>query len=190
MTKHLLPLLCIMILALTACDDADSASNPPFSPAARGRSDQSLPRIDLAGIQSLIEQSKQNRQVLVIDFWATWCLPCVQMFDDLHHRLAELGPDVRLVTITLDADETEAAAVRFLERHQATTDAWLLVPDQDARLKVPETLGQRWKDLVVPAILVYGPDGALAGEFLEGQVDPIVARVGALRTPDARAPSP
>jgi len=175
------------LLSNAATAQTSSATTPAEKVAAPATGEQTavpLPRIDQAGLERLIAESAEQDRVLVIDFWATWCVPCIEMFEPLHKGVKELGPNVRLVSVTLDALETEAAALRFLNRHNAMEDAYLLVPDVDQRLATVEAIGERWNDLVVPAILVFGPDGKLAGEFLgSADVEPILTRVRALTEP-------
>jgi thiol-disulfide isomerase/thioredoxin len=56
-------------------------------------------------------------QVILLEFWATWCRPCLEMFPrlrDLHHRFAARGLSIMALTryapAPRDADPTEAHA--------------------------------------------------------------------------------
>ncbi len=159
-------------------------SDPPDqAPATQPQPALTLPRIDLRGLHALIEGCAQQEQVLIIDFWATWCRPCVALFPKLHQALKPLGNRVRVVSVTLDAPGLyESRAVRFLQSHHATQDAYLLVAQPQARSRVVAQLGRRWQDLVVPAVLVYDVHGNLAAEFLGGEAEasPITTKVQTL----------
>ena len=149
-----------------------------------GESDPRLPVVDLAAIEAIIAEADANDRVLVIDFWATWCVPCVAMFPDVHEGLKARGDAVRAVSITLDdPGEMERNAVAFLKEHDALKDAYRMKPDGVEQARVVDALGERWQDVVIPAFLVFDRDGELAGEFLEGgdaTVEAILARVDEL----------
>jgi thiol-disulfide isomerase/thioredoxin len=60
-------------------------------------------------------ESFRGKPVL-IDFWATWCGPCVAEMP----KLAEIykqGKEKGLVFLTVDQDEDEAKAAEFLSKH-------------------------------------------------------------------------
>jgi thiol-disulfide isomerase/thioredoxin len=65
---------------------------------------------------------KEHRgRVVLVDFWATWCAPCVGLFPhsvDLARRYADRG--LAVITISLDDGSQEAAVRRFLAAQGAT----------------------------------------------------------------------
>ena len=174
--------------ALAGCGDSSASSGQAGQtgqggqPGAAAPSDGSggnaeaasaqLPRVDRQGLRDLISETAEQDRILVLDFWATWCGPCVAMFPTLHEGLVGIGKDrVRSASVTLDSPEAEAKAIEFLREQDAMQDAYMLMPDSDAQLEVAEHIGERWSNLVVPAILVYDRDGNLDAEFLEGGKD-------------------
>jgi thiol-disulfide isomerase/thioredoxin len=57
-------------------------------------------------------------KVVVVDFWATWCGPCVDQIPDLRRIAERHGPDVAMIGVSLDdADMMPPSALReWVER--------------------------------------------------------------------------
>jgi thioredoxin-like negative regulator of GroEL len=49
---------------------------------------------------------------MVIDFYATWCGPCLLMAKELEKVAAEMGGAVRIVKLDVDANPDIASQVR------------------------------------------------------------------------------
>ncbi len=57
-------------------------------------------------------------RVTVLNFWATWCKPCVEEMPDLEDIQARLGPlGVQVLGASADAPEQARAVRRFAKRH-------------------------------------------------------------------------
>ena len=69
-------------------------------------------------------------KVVILNFWATWCLPCAYEMPSLDRLAATADPN-RLAVIAVSIDPSEAATVApFLDSHHLTHLAIGLDPEQ------------------------------------------------------------
>jgi len=159
-------------VTLAGCEEkpqpTPSVEPPSIEATTPIQPDKRLEVVDLDAINALIAETAQRDQVLVIDFWATWCVPCIEMFPELHQGLKARGEGVRVVSVTLDDPSREADAIAFLAQHGGLHDAYIVKDDSAAQQALADGMGEDWNDLAVPAILVYDSGGDLTAEFFEG----------------------
>lgn len=105
-------------------------------------------------------------QVAVVNFWATWCGPCVAEMPELSRFYEEFSPlGVEFFSLSVDHPDTVEDRVRpFGEEHRIPFPIIVLdAPD-------PEDVDEAF-DLeiggAVPATVVYAPDGSEAAAWYE-----------------------
>jgi thiol-disulfide isomerase/thioredoxin len=106
--------------------------------------------VSLAG--DTISTSKLRGKIVLIDFWATWCQPCVKSMPDLDALQREHGGKVVVVGVSVDQGSDREKKVRkFLEKHPV---GYPIVVDADRN--------SAWEQLrvkVLPTLYLVAPDG-------------------------------
>jgi thiol-disulfide isomerase/thioredoxin len=78
-----------------------------------------LETIDVTNVAALVRND--TKKLRLINFWATWCVPCVQEFPaivSISHRFA--NRDFEVITISVDDPKDEAKVKNFLDKQHAT----------------------------------------------------------------------
>src|SRR5215469_202808 len=102
-------------------------------------------------------RSNPTGKTLMVTFWATWCAPCVEEFDDLVKTyLWYRSREFESVTVSVDAPENTASVKKFLDQHHAAIHN-LQFASADV-YKLQEAFDKSF-DSGVPFTMVLAPDG-------------------------------
>ena len=136
---------------------------PPGTPA---------PPLRLQGLDGRpVDLAALRGRPVLVNFWATWCEPCVREFPLLRRAAAAHRRD-RLAVVGVLTSDRPAAARAFVRRHQA---GWPVGLDPDA------TTATRWGAVGLPHTYFLRPDGTLAshqlGELTQDSLDRQLATI-------------
>ena len=149
----------IAVLLLVAA--ALAAPAPPLQP------------IDEAGYRRLLARSRGS--VLLVDFWATWCVPCREEMPRLV-ALAARHRGLKLVTISCDEPEQQRGASAFLARLSAPAPRYIKRVKDDERFI--DSIDSTWSG-ALPALFLYDRQGRQVKSYV-GETD-LAALEAALR---------
>jgi len=155
----------VAVLALLAAcgggSSAEARTGQPAPPLTGTALDGST--VDLAALRG---------RPVIVNFWASWCVPCREEFPLFQEKLAELGPRDGLAIVgVLYKDEPELAQ-RFLDELGAD---WPSVPDPD------ESIAAAYRVVAPPQTYFIDAEGVLRaiqiGEVREEDFDTQYAKI-------------
>jgi len=111
-----------------------------------------VPMADYAGIEHLFHQN--NDTIYVINFWATWCLPCVAelpYFEQLHEEYKD--KKLRVILISLDfKKQIQTKLIPFINKRQLQPEVILL--DDPKSNEWIDKVDPSWSG-AIPATVIY-----------------------------------
>jgi cytochrome c biogenesis protein CcmG/thiol:disulfide interchange protein DsbE len=143
-----LPTAVLALLALLwiGCDPPEVQKKPEADAPATAPG-FSLPV--LGGGELALEQLRG--QPVILDFWATWCAPCVHQIPVLNAFHQRYGDRVAVLGISVDVRGEEAVGP-FADEHEMAYR--ILLGD--------ERLAQEYGAFGFPTLYVIGPDGVIS----------------------------
>lgn len=94
-----------------------------------------------------------GNQALLIDFWASWCGPCMQLMPELRTKAETLpSQGVVVAAMNTDADDPFGKAKKVRDQHNMNLMPWLLEPEERplSRLLMIDS---------IPRMILVSPEG-------------------------------
>jgi thiol-disulfide isomerase/thioredoxin len=130
-------------------------------------------------LPELQEMMNEGKKVKVINFWATWCAPCIKEMPFLE-RLNRDNQDVKvlLVSLDFDLDHDQSKITGFVMRKKIQSEVVIL--DEPDPNKWIEKIDKGWSG-ALPATLVMNPSNGkrklIQGELKKDDLEKLIAEV-------------
>ncbi|AOS43237.1 Thiol-disulfide oxidoreductase ResA [Lacunisphaera limnophila] len=116
----------------------------------------SLEKVDVAGIKAL-RANADSGKLRLVNFWATWCGPCVSEFDELiEQNLRFRHRGFEMVTVAAQFPDEEAKVLAFLKEHKSSGRN--LIFGETDKYAFIEAFDKEWNG-ELPYTLLIGPGG-------------------------------
>ena len=147
--RHKVTILTVLVvlLAIPGCDRGDHPSHM----------DKPAPDFTLNDGTTTVHMADYRGKIVLVNFWATWCAPCLEELPSLQ-ALQKTMPQIVILAVSVDDDPD--AYHRFVQQHQLT----LLTVEDPAR-HVNELYGTSR----FPETYVVDQSGRIRRKFISSQ---------------------
>ena len=171
MLKGLLPAVVAAVILLGCFGGSQKQGPPKPSGDAKPPAPAKVTEIDEAALKSLLGAGAGRARPLLVNFWATWCVPCREEFPDLV-KLRGQYDESRLdfVLVSLDDPVDIAKAVpEFLTEQRATHLTSYLLKATDESVAI-DIVDPTWHG-ELPATFLYDRAGKVVFNH-KGRIKP------------------
>ena len=138
-----------LLITFTSCN---LKVKPEENASAEKSIDVKIDFIDYDGLELLL--NKNDDKTYVINFWATWCKPCVEelpAFQKLYKNYKNKNVEVILVSLDFKK-QVETRLIPFIKEHDIQPKV-VLMTDSDQNKWIPK-VSPEWSG-AIPATFIY-----------------------------------
>ncbi|OAN63718.1 hypothetical protein A8B79_14855 [Balneola sp. EhC07] len=114
---------------------------------------------------SQIESYKGEKPVLV-NFWATWCIPCIEEFPYIMKLKENYNDEFELIFVSGDFEEAKEEAREFLKEQNVNFTTYYKTGKDNEFI---QTVSETWSG-ALPYTVIYSRDGRISAEW-EGKAE-------------------
>lgn len=133
--------------------------------------------LKLDQLQAAIRTEKDHIQV--VNFWATWCAPCLKelpLFEKLHEERKDIH--VRLVSLDLDLDPNPDKVRNFASRKKLKSEV-VILDERDPNSWI-DKVDKAWSGALPATLVINNKNGKrkfIEKELKAGELEKLIAEV-------------
>jgi thiol-disulfide isomerase/thioredoxin len=129
---------------------------------------------DVVSNEDIDFQTKFKGKVVIVDFWATWCRPCVAEIPKLKELYkAHKDQGLEIVGISLDNPEDQGGKAKLLDFLNKNEITWYQYYQGGGW---ESAFSSGWGVTSIPRVFLVGRDGKLSSSNARGQIETLVQR--------------
>lgn len=127
----------------------------PFSLSSQNKDKESTIKVfNFQQLQPLLEL--KNDTVYVVNFWATWCAPCIKEIPYFEQLGQKYRGKVKVLMVSLDfPDQVQSRLIPFIDKEKIRNEV-ILLDDPQSNRWIP-LVDKEWTGSI-PATLIYSKD--------------------------------
>ena len=170
----LVPVVAVVALALPACDTDQATQTKKDAAGKNGPAKEvTVTEVGVEALDKAIADAKGK--VVVVDFWATWCGPCVKKFPhlvEMHKKYADKG----LVCVSISMDKAgpgdeykQEKVLDFLKEKEAAFPNFIVANPEADEKKIEARFGEFSG---IPYMVVFDKTGRRAWDSASSPFPP------------------
>lgn len=105
--------------------------------------------------------SFDGEKPVLVNFWATWCIPCIEEFPYIMELKSKYGDEFELIFVSADFSEAKEEAKEFLKSQEVDFTTFYKIGNDNEFIN---TISKSWSG-ALPYTVIYGKDGNVVSEW-------------------------
>ncbi len=111
--------------------------------------------------------SERNNKPLFLNFWAIWCIPCIQEFPHIVELQKEYGDKIDFIVASCDKLAGSNDKVPQVMKELKVQFETFILQEEDQK-KINSAIDDKWMG-AMPFTIIYDADGKKAHQFVGGR---------------------
>lgn len=153
--KQILALFILLLVSCKTDTKTETAQTDGVLLEESNSEDIELEIHDYNGLEAYL--NKKDEQTYVVNFWATWCAPCIKELPHFEALNANYNNEnVKVILVSLDfPNQYEKKLKPFIKKHDLQSKI-LVLDDVDQNRWIPK-INKDW-DGAIPVTIIYNKD--------------------------------